>query len=143
MAAQMSADPETAEAVSTTVTQLVIVARHCAGPLPDMPALTSACVAAVREAGFDIVAQAAHAFTPHGASVALLLAQSHIIVSTWPEFSVALVDLAVCGGPEAALTVWNALERVLLPSASHVTEQVLDLESAFSVRPCELDEEFR
>lgn len=139
----MSADPEMTDAEIATVTQLVVVARHCAGPLPDVPALTSACVAAVREAGFDVVAEAVHAFTPHGASVALLLAQSHIIISTWPEFSAALVDLAVCGRPETALTMWNAIEQVLVPSASDVTEQVLHLESSFPIRPCELDEGFR
>lgn len=119
------------------------VARGCADPLPDAAALARTCSAAVRDAGFDIVAEAAYAFTPHGASVALLLAQSHIVVSTWPEFSAVLVDLAVCGTRDASLKVWASLEGVLLPSASEVIEHVLDLEPVFQTRRCAPEQEPR
>jgi S-adenosylmethionine decarboxylase len=137
------AGPEMTGTGTAVVTQLVIVARGCAGPLPDVPALASACAAAVRDAGFDVVAEAAHTFTPHGASIALLLAQSHVVVSTWPEFAAVLVDLAVCGTREAALQVWMAVEGVLHPGACDVIEHVLDLESAFQARRSAAGEESR
>lgn len=109
------------------VVQLMIVARHCDGPLSDVPVLTAACTTAVRDAGFQIVGEAAHAFTPHGATVALLLAQSHLIVSTWPEYRMAMVDVTICGPKDSALRLWGGVEGVLLPSACDIREHRIDL----------------
>lgn len=109
------------------VVQLMIVARHCDGPLSDVPALTAACATAVRDVGFQIVGEAAHAFTPHGATVALLLAQSHLIVSTWPEYRMAIVDVTICGPKDSALRLWGGLEGVLLPLACDIHEHRIDL----------------
>lgn len=35
-------------------------------------------------------------FQPHGATCVLILAESHIVVSTWPEFGLAHVDVFTC-----------------------------------------------
>jgi len=99
------------------VHQLAVTARGCAGTLSDTGALTAACATAARAAGLQVVAEASHGFVPHGATVALVLAQSHLVLSTWPEHGLALIDLATCGPEEGAQALWETLRAVLRPSA--------------------------
>jgi len=51
----------------------------------------------VARLGFDEVAHLSHAFTPHGSTCVLILAQSHIIAHTWPEYRALVIDLFACG----------------------------------------------
>ncbi len=46
---------------------------------------------------FDEVAHLSHAFTPHGSTCVIILAQSHIIAHTWPEYRALVIDLFACG----------------------------------------------
>ena len=47
--------------------------------------------------GFDEVAHLSHTFTPYGSTCVLVLAQSHIIAHTWPEYHTLVIDLFACG----------------------------------------------
>ena len=62
-------------------------------------------VDAAERAGMTVLAGPSHQFEPHGATVVLLLAQSHLAIHTWPEEGIACVDLMTCGGgdPQAVL----------------------------------------
>ena len=51
----------------------------------------------VKLLGFDEVAHLSHSFTPHGSTCVLILAQSHIIAHTWPEYRSLVIDLFACG----------------------------------------------
>jgi S-adenosylmethionine decarboxylase len=62
-------------------------------------------------------------FVPHGVTATLVLAESHVVVSTWPEHGTALIDVLLCtvdADPEA---VWGAIAAVLAPS--QVTRRLL------------------
>lgn len=62
------------------------------------------CQAAL-DAGATIVTQTFHKFSPHGVSGAVIIAESHLAIHTWPEYGYAAVDLFTCGDtviPEAA-----------------------------------------
>lgn len=109
------------------VHQLAITARGCTGTLSDTDALAAACVAAAGAAGLQVVAEASHRFVPHGTTVALVLAQSHLVLSTWPEHGLALVDLATCGPEESAQAVWEELKAVLKPSAFEARSSRVDI----------------
>jgi S-adenosylmethionine decarboxylase len=104
------------------IIQLMIIARGCTGPLSDVQALAAGCVAAVRDVEFQIVADTSYAFTPHGATVALVLAQSHLVVSTWPEHRFAIADLTICGPKASAMRLWRFLKDVLRPEDEEITE---------------------
>src|SRR5690349_15198438 len=54
--------------------------------------LRGACDAA----GYKIVSGVSHDFQSYGATCALILAQSHIIAHSWPEYGVLVVDLFAC-----------------------------------------------
>jgi len=38
-----------------------------------------------------------HKFSPHGISGIIVIAESHLAIHTWPEYSFAAVDLFSCG----------------------------------------------
>jgi len=52
---------------------------------------------AARAARCEVLHRARHHFTPHGATVLLLLAESHLAIHTWPEHGYASIDLLTCG----------------------------------------------
>lgn len=66
------------------------------------PALLGAhCVAAVRAAGLQPVAELFHRFPdtahgPGGVTATVLLAESHLCVHTWPERRAVTLDVYVC-----------------------------------------------
>jgi S-adenosylmethionine decarboxylase len=85
----------------------------CRGPLNDVVALENTLRLAAERVGAHVVAQTSAAFQPHGATVVLVLAESHLLVATWPEHNYAMVDLLLCNDnmdpEEAAQVVFDAL----------------------------------
>lgn len=69
--------------------------------LDDLAGVRDALAAVVADAGLHPVgAEAVHRFTPQGLSVAMLLAESHVAVHTWPELGTAYVTLTTCRRPD-------------------------------------------
>ena len=90
--------------------------HDCAGDarlLQDADALAALCRRACVEAGLDVVAAAFHQFPGAGATGALVLAESHLAVHTWPELDAVTLDLYVCNHSRdnrgAAETAYRAL----------------------------------
>jgi S-adenosylmethionine decarboxylase len=86
-----------------------------AGRLNDVDFITGAMVEAARRAGATIVTQTFHHFSPHGVSGAVVIAESHLTIHTWPEYGYAAVDLFTCGDTVSAETAFDHL-RVALGS---------------------------
>ena len=59
-------------------------------------ALRALCVAACRDAGLSVVAEAFHRFPAGGVTGAVVLAESHVAVHTWPELEAVTLDIYVC-----------------------------------------------
>jgi S-adenosylmethionine decarboxylase proenzyme len=72
--------------------------------LDDEQFLRSCCADAAREMGATVMGVHSHRFEPHGVSVMVILAESHLSLHSWPEFGMASSDVYVCGGqdPEVA-----------------------------------------
>lgn len=92
--------------------------------LVDAEALGAACVARAQEAGLRVVGRLFHAFPaarggPGGVTAAVLLAESHLCVHTWPEQRGATLDVYVCNfgadHSEAARSLLAALESLFAP----------------------------
>jgi S-adenosylmethionine decarboxylase proenzyme len=58
--------------------------------------LRTLCRGACADAGLSIVADAFHAFPEAGATGAVVLAESHVAVHTWPELDAVTLDIYVC-----------------------------------------------
>ncbi len=54
-------------------------------------------------------------YVPHGVTAVVILAESHIILSTWPEHHLTLVDVLLCNERMDPQVAWAVLAEVLLP----------------------------
>jgi S-adenosylmethionine decarboxylase len=76
---------------------LTCEAIGCAVDLRSAEAMERALRSAAARAGATVVAEAAHAYHGGGLTMVLLCAESHLLISTWPEADYALVEVLLCG----------------------------------------------
>lgn len=62
---------------------------------------------AAKLTGATILKDVFHAFSPHGVSGVVVIAESHLAIHTWPEYGYAAVDLFTCGNN---VDPWRAFE---------------------------------
>ncbi len=73
--------------------------------LNDLGFLKGILLAAASEAGATILGESFHQFNPQGVSGVVIIAESHLLIHTWPECGYAAVDIFTCGNsvqPEKA-----------------------------------------
>ena len=74
--------------------------------LNNLNLLQDVMCSAAEEAGATILEQHFHHFSPQGISGAIIIAESHMAVHTWPEYGYAALDIFTCGDsvkPEVAV----------------------------------------
>lgn len=71
-------------------------ATACTTPDPEHTTLVKAMRDTVQRLGCTILGELPVLFQPHGATCVLVLAESHLTVSTWPEHHLAHIDLFTC-----------------------------------------------
>ncbi|MBI4911688.1 MAG: adenosylmethionine decarboxylase [Acidobacteria bacterium] len=79
-----------------------------AGLLSDLHHVTTAMLAAVEASGATVITHNFHHFSPLGVSGAVIIAESHLAIHTWPEYRFAAVDFFTCVArvePRKALAV--------------------------------------
>lgn len=65
--------------------------------LNDHEQIKNICEEGARVAGATIISSFSHAFSPHGVSGIVVIAESHLSIHTWPEYNYAAVDIFTCG----------------------------------------------
>ena len=75
--------------------------------------IRDAMVTAAENAGATIVTETFHHFSPHGVSGAVIIAESHLSIHTWPEYGYAAVDLFTCGDTVSSEMAFNYLRETL------------------------------
>ena len=87
--------------------------------LRDAGMLAALCRRACSTAGLLVVAEAFHQFSGTGATGALVLAESHLAIHTWPELESVTLDLYVCNYSQdnraAAEAAYDALRTEFRP----------------------------
>jgi S-adenosylmethionine decarboxylase len=87
-------------------THLLIELRECNPEvLRSLEKVKNAMVSAANEAKATIVNVSFHEFNPFGISGVVVIAESHLTIHTWPEYSYAAIDIFTCGDtiqPETA-----------------------------------------
>ncbi|WP_246868390.1 adenosylmethionine decarboxylase [Saccharopolyspora sp. ASAGF58] len=79
----------------------------CTMPAPDTGTLLDAMRATASQLGCTVLGELPVLFQPHGTTCVLVLAESHLTVSTWPEHQLAHLDVFTCRAdidPEHAIT---------------------------------------
>ena len=95
--------------------------------LADAAALRELCLAVCAVPGLTPVGQLFHQFehagAPAGATGAVILAESHLAVHTWPEIGSVTIDVYVCNfttdNSAKAQRLFAELERSLKPARTH------------------------
>ncbi len=80
--------------------------------LDDAVRLEAALLAAAAAARCQVLGTVRHHFEPHGASVVVLVAESHLSIHTWPEHGYAAADILTCGQTLPEAGVATLLERL-------------------------------
>ncbi len=91
--------------------------------LDNVDYVKSAMLEAARRTGATIVTETFHHFSPHGVSGAVIIAESHLAIHTWPEFGYAAVDLFTCGDTVSSEAGFSHLRQAL--RAGHVSTMEL------------------
>ena len=91
--------------------------------LNDLDFLRQCIYQAATECGATVVGESFYRFSPQGVSGVVNIAESHISIHTWPEYSYAAVDIFTCGEsvkPEEAAKL--IMER--LQSQNHTSIEI-------------------
>jgi S-adenosylmethionine decarboxylase proenzyme len=98
----------------------------CPADKPEMvnaDALRRACMDAVARAGLTTVGERFHQFEPQGVTGAVILAESHLAIHTWPEMGAVTIDVYVCNfttdNTDKAEEVFRHLQGRLAPTRTH------------------------
>lgn len=87
--------------------------------LADLETVTQAMLGAAQASGATIVSHTFHPFSPYGISGAVIIAESHLAIHTWPEYGYAAVDVFTCGDEVDPWAACRHLEEAL--GATHVS----------------------
>jgi S-adenosylmethionine decarboxylase proenzyme len=97
----------------------------CPAATPEMTradALRKLCLDAVTASGLTIVGDRFHQFEPQGVTGAVILAESHLAIHTWPEVGSVTVDVYVCNyttdNTAKAERLYQSMEKALHPLQS-------------------------
>ena len=79
---------------------------------------------AVALSGAKIIKDVFHAFSPHGITGVIVIAESHVSIHTWPEFGYAAVDIFTCNTSMNVDLIIDELKE-LTRARSVVTQKIL------------------
>ena len=101
------------------------------GILNDLEGIRKAMLDAADIAGATIVGEIFHHFSPHGVSGAVVIAESHLSIHTWPEYRYAALDLFTCG---EKVKPWKAFKHLQMILGSTRTSQTQMKRGLFPIK---------
>ena len=102
-------------------TQILLDLENCNPDLlDDIDLIKNILKVAANLAGATIIGETFHKFQPVGVTGVVSIAESHICIHTWPEYSYASVDIFSCG------------DDFNLETASRIIEEGLESSDSFS-----------
>jgi len=105
------------------MTQVLADLYGC-GPIMDDPAaLAAAARSAAQSIGATIVGEYEIRYAAHGLTVAVFLAESHIVLTTWPEHRLTLIDILLCNPNMDQRAVAAALKERICPTGEMVVHE--------------------
>jgi S-adenosylmethionine decarboxylase proenzyme len=111
---------------------LLVEYHGCDRELLNRPdAIGAALRDAVGVAGATPLHEVVHAFSPHGVTGVIVIAESHFAIHTWPEYGFAAVDLFTCGDQVDPFRAFEHLKTALRAE----THSVVELRRGLSIGP--------
>lgn len=100
----------------SSIRELIVDAYGCKAELSNPKEIEKAARRALEGEGATVVEVSYHQFQPHGLTLCLILKESHFIISTWPEFQMAIVNIFLCNSDMDAQRVWKKFSTSLKPT---------------------------
>ena len=97
---------------------------HCTAEIRDAEALLSALEAVAVKVGATVLDRKVITYEPYGATVAVFLAESHLILTTWPEHDLMLVDALLCNPRQDQHVVIRDIARRFCPDGKVIVHEV-------------------
>ena len=114
------------------IRQVVADMRDCSSAIEDEALLRDAALAGARAGGATVIGEHAQRYVPHGLTLVVFLAESHIMLTTWPEVRMVLVDVLLCNPEMDEDAVVDEIGRLLCPDGLvekiYVTRNIEPLE---------------
>lgn len=102
---------------------LLIEMYDCNSELLNNPEyVQSVLVQSAEHAGATVVSNSIHKFNPHGVSGAVVIAESHVTIHTWPEYNYAAVDVFTCSNTVSPWSIVTEIEEKLECKTSKITD---------------------
>jgi S-adenosylmethionine decarboxylase len=106
------------------MTQVLADLYRCGPVMDDPAALVEAAKTAAAAVGATIVGEYEVRYVPHGLTIAVFLGESHIVLTTWPEFRLTLVDILLCNPQMDPRSVTSHLKERICPDGEMVVHEV-------------------
>ncbi|MDP6388009.1 MAG: adenosylmethionine decarboxylase [Candidatus Pacebacteria bacterium] len=90
--------------------------------LSDTKNLEEKLLKALRTDKFTVLKKVSHTFTPQGHTIAILLAESHVAVHTYPEYNSLYFNLYSCRGEHDGQISFDLFKKYLKPSSIDFSE---------------------
>ena len=103
----------------TEIRRWLVNAEQCRGLLNDTAALLDSMRTGCNDSGATIRREAIEPYVPHGVTVALVLAESHFVVSTWPEWGFCTLDISVCNSELDLQRLVAPVLQLIEPVSTH------------------------
>lgn len=99
------------------IEEIIVDAIRCQCDLSDKASLLNIMKQAAVSVGARILESHCTQYEPYGATFVLLLAESHILLSTWPEYDYATMNIFLCNKDMSTTQIRDQLLNHLRPVA--------------------------
>lgn len=106
------------------MTQVMADAYGCNDLINDADALLLAGHDAVASVGATIIGETTVRYVPHGLTIGIFLAESHLVLTTWPEYKLLCIDTLLCNPEMSADGVIDVLVQRLCPEGEVVRHRI-------------------
>jgi len=106
------------------MTQVMADAYGCNLLIEDADALLAAGQEAVAAVGATVIGETTVRYVPHGLTIGLFLAESHLVLSTWPEHQLLCIDTLLCNPEMSGDEVVDHLVARLCPDGEVVRHRI-------------------
>lgn len=105
--------------------QMLADAYGCDDVIADAEILIGTGRAAVEAVGATVIGETTTRYVPHGLTIGLFLAESHLVLTTWPEHRLLLIDVLLCNPEMRPDAVVDVLAARLCPRGRVVRHRVM------------------
>ena len=105
------------------MTHILAELYDCPEVIHDATALAEAAKRAAQSVGATIVGEYEVRYVPHGLTIAIFLGESHIVLTTWPEFCLLLVDILLCNPEMDPRKVVEEIKAQICPEGKMVVHE--------------------